>query len=161
MVEVMLMTDVKKLGKAGAIVKVAPGYARNMLLPQGLAAPVTEAARRRLAKLEEARAKARAEAKKAAQAVADKLAGLTVTVNARTVDGTKLYGSVSATDLLAAAAGSSGPPPRGGRVQSHAGPRRGREGPVHGEDRGGSRAGVILMHERSGGDFFRRSDFSC
>ena len=103
MVEVMLMTDVKKLGKAGAIVKVvAPGYARNMLLPQGLAAPVTEAAKRRLAKLEEARAKARAEAKKAAQAVADKLAGLTVTVNARTVDGTKLYGSVSATDLLAA-----------------------------------------------------------
>ena len=102
MVEVMLMADVKKLGKAGAIVKVAPGYARNMLFPQGLAAPVTEAAKRRLAKLEEARAKARAEAKKAAQAVADKLAGLTVTVNARTVDGTKLYGSVSATDLLAA-----------------------------------------------------------
>ena len=102
MVEVMLMADVKKLGKAGAIVKVAPGYARNMLLPQGLAAPVTEAAKRRLAKLEEERAKARAEAKKAAQAVADKLAGLTVTVNARTVDGVKLYGSVSATDLLAA-----------------------------------------------------------
>ncbi len=102
MVEVMLMADVKKLGKAGAIVKVAPGYARNMLLPQGLAAPVTEAAKRKLAKLEEARAKARAEAKKAAQAVADKLAGLNVTVNARTVDGKKLYGSVSATDLLAA-----------------------------------------------------------
>ena len=102
MVEVMLMADVKKLGKAGAIVKVAPGYARNMLLPQGLAAPVTEAAKRRLAKLEEARAKARAEAKKAAQAVADKLAGLTVTVNARTVDGVKLYGSVNAADLLAA-----------------------------------------------------------
>ena len=56
----------------------------------------------RIAKLEAERAKARAEAKKAAQAVADKLAGLTVTVNARTVDGTKLYGSVSATDLLAA-----------------------------------------------------------
>ena len=102
MVEVMLMSDVKKLGKAGAIVKVAPGYARNMLIPQGLAAPVTEAAKRKLAKLEEARAKARAEAKKAAQAVADKLAGLTVTVNARTVDGVKLYGSVSASDLLAA-----------------------------------------------------------
>ena len=102
MVEVMLMSDVKKLGKAGAIVKVAPGYARNMLIPQGLAAPVTEAAKRRFAKLEEARAKARAEAKKAAQAIAEKLVGLNVTVNARTVDGKKLYGSVSATDLLAA-----------------------------------------------------------
>ena len=41
MVEVMLMSDVKKLGKAGAVVKVAPGYPRNMLIPQGLAAPVT------------------------------------------------------------------------------------------------------------------------
>ena len=41
--EVMLMADVKFLGKAGEIVKVAPGYARNKLLPQGLAAPVTEA----------------------------------------------------------------------------------------------------------------------
>ena len=102
MVEVMLMADVKKLGKAGAIVKVAPGYARNMLVPQGLAAPVTEAAKRRLAKLEAERAKARAEAKKAAQAVADKLVGLTVTVKARTVDGTRLYGSVGATDIAGA-----------------------------------------------------------
>ena len=39
--EVMLMADVKLLGKAGEIVKVAPGYARNKLFPQGLAAPVT------------------------------------------------------------------------------------------------------------------------
>ena len=60
MVEVMLMADVKKLGKAGAIVKVAPGYARNFLFTQGLAAPVTEAAKRRLAKLEAERAKERA-----------------------------------------------------------------------------------------------------
>ena len=108
MVEVMLMADVKKLGKAGAIVKVAPGYARNMLFPQELAAPVTEAAKRKLAKLEEARAKARAEAKKAAEAVAAKLTGLNVTVNARTVDGVKLYGSVSAADLLGAIAADRG-----------------------------------------------------
>ncbi len=102
MVEVLLMADVKFLGKAGAIVKVAPGYARNALLPQGLAAPVTEASRRRLAKLEAERAKARAEAKAAAEALKAKLSGLTVTVNARTVDGTKLYGSVKATDIIAA-----------------------------------------------------------
>ena len=108
MVEVLLMADVKKLGKAGAIVKVAPGYARNMLFPQELAAPVTEAAKRRLAKLEEARAKARAEAKKAAEAVAAKLTGLNVTVNARTVDGVKLYGSVNVTDILTAVAADRG-----------------------------------------------------
>ena len=83
MVEVMLMADVKKLGKAGAIVKVAPGYARNYLFTQELAAPVTEAAKRRLAKLEAARAKERAERKAAAEELAKKMAGLNVTVSGR------------------------------------------------------------------------------
>ena len=101
-IEVMLMDDIAKLGKAGDIVKVAPGYARNSLFPKNLAAPVTEAARRRLAKLEEARAKARAAEKAAAEALAAKLNGLSVTVSAKTVDGAKLYGSVSAADILAA-----------------------------------------------------------
>ena len=58
-IEVLLMSDVKKLGKAGAIVKVAPGFARNYLIPRGVAAPVTEASRRRLAKLEAQRAEER------------------------------------------------------------------------------------------------------
>ena len=102
MMEVLLMADVKKLGKAGEVVKVAPGYARNMLIPQELAAPVTEAARRRLAKLEAERAKARAAAKQEAIALAKKLEGVSVTVSAATVDGTKLYGSVNTTDLVAA-----------------------------------------------------------
>lgn len=102
MTEVMLMADVKYLGKAGEIVKVAPGYARNMLLPQGLAAPVTEASKRRLAKLEAQRAAERKARKAAAEALAAKLTGLSVTVSAQTTDGTKLYGSVKATDILAA-----------------------------------------------------------
>lgn len=101
-VEVMLMADVKKLGKAGDIVQVAPGYARNMLFPQELAAEVTPAAKRRLAKLEAERAAARAAAKAAAEAVAAKLTGLSITVSAPTVDGTKLYGSVTAGAILEA-----------------------------------------------------------
>ena len=108
MVEVMLMADVKKLGKAGEILKVAPGYARNMLFPQGLAAPVTEAARRRLAKLEAQRAAERAARKAAAEAQAAKLAGLEITIKARTVDGTRLYGSVSAADIAGAIESSHG-----------------------------------------------------
>ena len=55
-IEVMLMDNVKKLGKAGEIVKVAPGYARNYLFTKGLAAVATEAAKRRLKKLEAERA---------------------------------------------------------------------------------------------------------
>ena len=51
-IEVMLMDNVKKLGKAGEIVKVAPGYARNYLFPKGLAAVATAAAKRRLKQLE-------------------------------------------------------------------------------------------------------------
>ena len=108
MTEVMLMADVKYLGKAGEIVKVAPGYARNMLLPQGLAAPVTEASKRRLAKLEAQRAAERKARKEAAEALAAKLTGLSVTVNAATTDGVKLYGSVNATDILAAIAADRG-----------------------------------------------------
>ena len=101
-VEVMLMDNVKKLGKSGQIVKVAPGYARNYLLPKGLAAEVTEASKRRLKKLEAERAARAAEEKKAALEVAKKLADLALTVSAHTTDGKKLYGSVSVSDLLAA-----------------------------------------------------------
>ena len=72
-IEVMLMDNVKKLGKAGEIVKVAPGYARNYLFTKGLAAVATEAAKRRLKKLEAERAARAAEEKKAALEVAKKL----------------------------------------------------------------------------------------
>ena len=101
-IEVMLMDDVKKLGKSGQIVKVAPGYARNFLFPKGLAALATEAAKRRLKKLEAERAARAAEEKKAALEVARKLDKLEITVSAPTTDGKKLYGAVSVTDILGA-----------------------------------------------------------
>jgi len=101
-IEVMLMDDVKKLGKSGQIVKVAPGYARNFLFPKGLASEATEAAKRRLKKLEAERAARAAEEKKAALEIARKLDKLEITVSAHTTDGKKLYGSVGATDILAA-----------------------------------------------------------
>lgn len=103
MVEVLLMSDVKFLGKAGDVVNVAPGYARNYLIPQKFAEPVTIAAKRRLAKLEAQRAAERKARKAAAEEVAKKLAGLTITASAHVVEGTtRLYGSVNVTDLLAA-----------------------------------------------------------
>ena len=51
-VEMILMQDVKDLGVAGQVVKVADGYARNFLVPNKLAASVTESTRRQLAKLQ-------------------------------------------------------------------------------------------------------------
>lgn len=101
-IEVMLMDDVKKLGKSGEIVKVAPGYARNYLFTKGLAAVATEAAKRRLKKLEAERAARAAEERKAALEVAKKLEKLEITVSAATTDGKRLYGAVSVTDILAA-----------------------------------------------------------
>ena len=101
-IEVMLMDNVKKLGKAGEIVKVAPGYARNYLFTKGLASVATEAAKRRLKKLEAERAARAAEEKKAALEVAKKLEKLEITVSAHTTDGKKLYGSVGVGDILAA-----------------------------------------------------------
>ena len=101
-IEVMLMDNVKKLGKAGEIVKVAPGYARNYLFTKGLAAVVTEAAKRRLAKLEKERAARAAEERKAALQVAKQLEKLEITVAAPTTDGKKLYGAVSVSDILGA-----------------------------------------------------------
>lgn len=101
-IEVMLMDDVKKLGKAGELVKVAPGYARNFLFPKGLAEIATEAAKRRLKKLEAERAARAAEERKAALEVAKKLEKLEITVSAATTDGKRLYGAVSVTDILAA-----------------------------------------------------------
>ena len=101
-IEVMLMDNVKKLGKSGEIVKVAPGYARNYLFTKGLAAVATEAAKRRLKKLEAERAARAAEEKKAALEIAKKLEKLEITVSAHTTDGKKLYGAVIVSDLLAA-----------------------------------------------------------
>ena len=101
-IEVMLMDNVKKLGKAGEIVKVAPGYARNYLFTHGLAAVATEAAKRRLKKLEAERAARAAEEKKAALELAKKLEKLEITVSAHTTDGKRLYGSVGVSDILGA-----------------------------------------------------------
>ncbi len=101
-IEVMLMDNVKKLGKAGEIVKVAPGYARNYLFTKGLAAVATEAAKRRLKKLEAERAARAAEEKKAALELAKKLEKLEITVSAHTTDGQHLYGSVGISDILGA-----------------------------------------------------------
>ncbi len=99
--EVLLMADVPNLGKAGEVVKVADGYARNYLLPQELAAPVTTASLRRLEKLRKEREELSRIQKAEATAKASKLKGMTVTITAKTTDGQKLYGSVAAADVVA------------------------------------------------------------
>lgn len=100
--EVLLMADVPALGKAGEVVKVADGYARNFLMPRELAAPVTPASLRRLEKLRKERDQLAKLQLAEAHAKAAKLDGVSVTIRAKTIDGEKLYGSVSAADIVTA-----------------------------------------------------------
>lgn len=100
--EILLLSDVENLGKAGDVIKVADGYARNYLLPKDLAAPVSQHALRRLEKLRKEREELARIQKAEAQDKAAKLSNASVTIRAKTVDGTRLYGSVGAADIVAA-----------------------------------------------------------
>ena len=101
-IELFLLKDVANLGKEGDIVKVAPGYARNFLLPKGIAEPVTETARRRLAKLQAEREKIRRETLAEAKKLGAKIKDASVTIRAKTSEAESLYGSVNAAQILAA-----------------------------------------------------------
>ena len=98
--ELLLLEDVDNLGKAGDVVRVAPGFARNFLVPKGIAEPVTEAAKRRLAKLQAEREAVRKAELEAAQKLAAGLKDAKVTIRAKVgEDGESLYGSVDAAQI--------------------------------------------------------------
>jgi large subunit ribosomal protein L9 len=98
-VEVILREDVKSLGKAGDLVKVKPGYARNFLLPRGLAYEATEGNRKRILAESKARGARMAEEKGAAEAFAAKLGGVSVTLARKAGEGDRLFGSITAQDI--------------------------------------------------------------
>lgn len=97
--EVILREDVLHLGHIGDIVKVRPGYARNYLLPRGLA---TVADKRNLRVLEHEKRiveEKRKRAMSAAEQLAKKIAGTAVSITARAGDEGKLFGSVTNIDI--------------------------------------------------------------
>jgi large subunit ribosomal protein L9 len=97
--EVILRESVQNLGAAGDVVKVKDGYARNYLLPRGLAYPATEPNKKKIA-YEAARiATQRAAEKGAAEAEAGRLAAVHLTFAVKVGEEDKLYGSVTASDL--------------------------------------------------------------
>lgn len=98
--EILLMSDVKDLGVAGDVVKVADGYARNYLLPQGFAAPVTKASLKRLEKLRKEREELARIRLAEARAKADQVKKASVSIRAKSSDGTNLYGSVGVADIV-------------------------------------------------------------
>jgi large subunit ribosomal protein L9 len=93
--KVLLLQDVYKLGRAGDVKKVANGYGRNYLIPQGLAVLATPGA---LAQADRIRAKAdkqRAILNEEMSGVAEQLEGLVLTFPARASETGRLYGSVN------------------------------------------------------------------
>ena len=99
MTEVILRQAIENVGQPGDIVKVSPGYARNYLLPRGLAYAATPGNRKRI-EMERARLEAAENDRRAAaQALADQLAPVSLTFSARVGEEDKLFGSVTAADI--------------------------------------------------------------
>jgi large subunit ribosomal protein L9 len=99
MIEVILREDVKTLGKAGEMVRVKPGYARNYLLPHGLAFEATEGNKKRIAAETKARGVRDAAEKTEAETAAAKLSAVTLTIGGKAGEEGKLFGSVTAQDV--------------------------------------------------------------
>lgn len=104
MIEVILREDVKSLGKAGEMVRVKPGYARNFLLPQGLAYEATEGNKKRIASETRARGVRDQAERTEAQRVATTLSAVTLTLTGKAGEEGKLFGSVTAQDIADALA---------------------------------------------------------
>lgn len=97
--EIILREDVQHVGKAGEIVKVKDGYARNYLLPKGLAYAATAANKKRVAYEGQRLAAQRAAEKTAAETEAARLADVRLEFPMKVGEEDKLYGSVTASDI--------------------------------------------------------------
>lgn len=100
--KVLLVKDVYKLGRAGDIKKVADGYGRNFLIPQGLAVLATEGALKQIERI-----KSQAEIRRNAQnqelkGIADQISEVTLTFPSKAGETGKLYGSITPQDIATA-----------------------------------------------------------
>lgn len=100
--EIILKQDVNRLGKAGTIAKVKDGFARNFLIPNGLAMPLNPVNLKKLEEEKQKKTLVLEKHKKEAEALAAKLEGLSVTVPVLTQEEDNLYGSITTVDIAAA-----------------------------------------------------------
>lgn len=96
---VILKKDIKGTGKAGDVIKVSLGYARNMLIPRGLAVEATEGNVRNLEKQKQIQRENEAEAKAKAEKIADKLSKGSVVIKTKAGEGGRLFGSITNKDI--------------------------------------------------------------
>ena len=107
-IQVILQSDVEKLGTSGELVKVRPGFARNYLLPRQLAVPATTAQINRL-NHEKAVAVSKAEKnKKEMRELADKIGALKIQISRAVGEDDRMFGSVTAKDIENAVKAAAG-----------------------------------------------------
>ncbi|MFC1807362.1 50S ribosomal protein L9 [Candidatus Omnitrophota bacterium] len=97
--EVILQEDISTLGKTGDVVKVKVGHARNYLIPKGLALEVTPGNLKKIEAQRKLKLQKEEEAKRMAQELADKLAGVSCTIAMPTGEEDKIFGTVTNADI--------------------------------------------------------------
>jgi large subunit ribosomal protein L9 len=100
--QIILREDIPSLGKAGEVVKVSEGYGRNFLLPRKKAMVATKGNLKRLEQEKQAIEAKRDKAKSAAEAEAQRIASLPITLEKQAGEEDKIFGSVSTRDIAAA-----------------------------------------------------------
>ncbi len=100
--EVILQKEVENLGNQYELVKVRPGYARNFLIPRGLAIAATVSNRKVLDEIKKQRAHKEEKLKKDAESLATRLKDVTLRIAAKTGENGKIFGSVNAIQLAQA-----------------------------------------------------------
>jgi large subunit ribosomal protein L9 len=100
--KVVLREDVETLGRKGDLLDVADGYARNYLVPRGLAIVATKGVVQQATAMRRNRQARDARDREGAQEVATKLSASPIEVKARAGEGGKLFGSITAADIVAA-----------------------------------------------------------
>ncbi len=109
--KLILTADVPNLGAPGDIVEVKDGYGRNYLLPRSLAVVATRGAEKQVASIQRAQRSRQIRDLGHAKEVAGQLGGITITVKAKAAgDSGRLFGSVTAADVVDAIRAAGGPP---------------------------------------------------
>ena len=98
--QVLLLQPIKGLGAEGDTVTVRAGYARNFLLPRKIALPITHANKKQMESLLKAREAREVQELNAARELAAKISDTTIAVVVKTGEGGKMYGAVTANDLI-------------------------------------------------------------
>jgi large subunit ribosomal protein L9 len=102
--EVILREDIDNLGSRGQVVKVAPGYARNFLLPKRLAVAATEANKKIVEQERQAHLRKEAKAKGEAEDLGKLMGNVTITISQKAGENDQLFGSVTSKDIADALA---------------------------------------------------------